>query len=211
MKSKLSSKLQTYAQDMIEYLREERPFMGLADVFHGISKEKGFWETITSEEFAALKITVMLHERYGCNSFRDFDHYVPEEHQREWLLREGFIEERFGHFFISEKGMQFADQYKTFNELFGIDQYILNEKSRALSLIHSELSEVLEGLRSKGTNTSPQLSEKLDGFSAEAEELADVQIRLLDYCARFNIDLDAAVSAKVEYNAQRSYKHGKKF
>lgn len=45
----------------------------------------------------------------------------------------------------------------------------------------------------------------------EAEELADIFIRLVDFAAARDIDLDAAVAAKMEVNTGRPYKHGKKF
>ena len=41
-------------------------------------------------------------------------------------------------------------------------------------------------------------------------ELADVIIRILDYCAYAGIDIDAAISEKHEYNKSRPYRHGGK-
>lgn len=41
-------------------------------------------------------------------------------------------------------------------------------------------------------------------------ELADTIIRILHMCARFNIDIEAAVKLKVEYNKTRSFRHGDK-
>ena len=40
-------------------------------------------------------------------------------------------------------------------------------------------------------------------------ELADVVIRIGDFCATHNIDLDACVVEKLEYNTTRPYLHGK--
>lgn len=74
-----------------------------------------------------------------------------------------------------------------------------------LALIHSEASEVLEALRS----SEVQYSKKLPEYTLEAEECADVLIRLLDYCGRQNIDIGGAVEAKIHYNSTRPYKHGK--
>lgn len=45
----------------------------------------------------------------------------------------------------------------------------------------------------------------------EAEELADIFIRLVDYAAWRGIDLADAVDAKMAVNKTRPYKHGKKF
>lgn len=41
-------------------------------------------------------------------------------------------------------------------------------------------------------------------------ELADVIIRVLDYCGYAGIDIDAAISQKHEYNKTRPYRHGGK-
>lgn len=41
-------------------------------------------------------------------------------------------------------------------------------------------------------------------------ELADVIIRVLDYCGYAGIDIDAAISQKHEYNKSRPYRHGGK-
>lgn len=78
-------------------------------------------------------------------------------------------------------------------------------KGEMIALIHSELSEALEGLR--GNNTS----DKLPLLTAEEEEMADVIIRVLDYSAGFGLNIGQAIAAKLEYNAKRPYKHGKKF
>ncbi len=50
------------------------------------------------------------------------------------------------------------------------------------ALIHSELSEMLEAVR------KDLQSEKLPGVSGEAEELADVMIRVFDFCGGLGID-----------------------
>lgn len=53
------------------------------------------------------------------------------------------------------------------------------------------------------------------GTSDEAEpegipiELADVIIRTLDACAAYGIDIDTAISTKMQYNSTRPYKHGR--
>ena len=41
-------------------------------------------------------------------------------------------------------------------------------------------------------------------------ELADVIIRVLDYCGCAGINIDAAISQKHEYNKSRPYRHGGK-
>lgn len=42
-------------------------------------------------------------------------------------------------------------------------------------------------------------------------ELADIFIRLMDHAKERGIDMGAAVKEKLEYNATRPYKHGKKY
>jgi len=82
-----------------------------------------------------------------------------------------------------------------------------------IALIHSELSEALEGVR-KGSMDS-----HLPDRKAEEVEIADALIRLLDYAAGRKLDLHGAFVAKMAYNAVRAdHKHknrvkrgGKKF
>ena len=68
-----------------------------------------------------------------------------------------------------------------------------------IALMHSELSEALEAMRNHGRK------------DAIAEELADCCIRIFDYCGDRDIDLEAALLKKIEYNKTRPYRHGKKF
>jgi NTP pyrophosphatase (non-canonical NTP hydrolase) len=66
-----------------------------------------------------------------------------------------------------------------------------------LALIHSEVSEALEGFR-VGDRTNV------------AEELADVVIRCLDMAGGLEIDIEREVRAKMEKNKARGFKHGGK-
>lgn len=75
-----------------------------------------------------------------------------------------------------------------------------------IALIHSELSEMLEAYRSG----DPE-SQKIPGFFCSTEELADVVIRAMDFAKARNMQLAAAIVAKMKYNRSRPYKHGKKF
>jgi NTP pyrophosphatase (non-canonical NTP hydrolase) len=67
-----------------------------------------------------------------------------------------------------------------------------------LMLIVSEVSETLEALRD-------------DDRDHEAEEVADIFIRVLDYAAWRGISLDHHVAAKMEKNRARPRLHGRAF
>ncbi len=67
-----------------------------------------------------------------------------------------------------------------------------------IALMHSELSEALEAMRSR-------LSKE-----QVAEELADCCIRIFDFCGGRGIDLQKAIIAKMEKNRKRPYRHGNK-
>lgn len=75
-----------------------------------------------------------------------------------------------------------------------------------IALMHSELSEALEGIR----HGNPK-SEHIPEFSAVEEEFADVIIRIMDTAKARGYKVAEAMEAKMKYNAGRPYKHGKKF
>lgn len=70
-------------------------------------------------------------------------------------------------------------------------------KGELLALIHSEISEALEGER-KGL-----MDDKLPHRKMAEVELADAVIRILDYVGGFNYDLQGAFDEKMAYNATR--------
>lgn len=71
-------------------------------------------------------------------------------------------------------------------------------QGQRLALIHSEVSEALEGVR------KDKQDEHLPHLKSVDVELADVLIRIFDYAGQYDIDLDAAVRAKLAYNAERA-------
>jgi NTP pyrophosphatase (non-canonical NTP hydrolase) len=74
-----------------------------------------------------------------------------------------------------------------------------------IALIHSELSEALEGLRH---GNGP--SEHIPDFNCAEEEMADAVIRIADMCAARNWRLGEAIVAKIEFNSGREHRHGGK-
>jgi hypothetical protein len=92
--------------------------------------------------------------------------------------------------------------------------------SRALLMMHSEISEAVEDLRvakfnyqlneiqyEGGTEQDADGSLKPIGF---AVEIADLVIRALDLAERTGIDLEHVIAVKHAYNKTRSQRHGGK-
>ena len=75
-----------------------------------------------------------------------------------------------------------------------------------IALMHSELSEALEGLR----HGNPK-SDKIPNFSAVEEEFADLLIRIGDTIEARGYRIEEAILAKMKYNENRPHMHGKSF
>jgi NTP pyrophosphatase (non-canonical NTP hydrolase) len=92
-------------------------------------------------------------------------------------------------------------------------QRLDRNKGELLALIHSEVSECLEGERKN------LMDDHLPHRRMAEVELADILIRVLDYAGGFGYDLGGAFVEKMAFNAERAdHKHeqrvladGKKF
>lgn len=74
-----------------------------------------------------------------------------------------------------------------------------------IALMHSELSEALEGFR----HGNPP-SDKIPEFNAAEEEYADTIIRIMDHAEMRGLRVAEAILAKMYYNAGRPHMHGGK-
>lgn len=72
------------------------------------------------------------------------------------------------------------------------------EDGTMIALIHSEISEALEGIR-KNLNDDHLTSRKMVEV-----ELADAVIRIMDYAGSRGLDVAGALVEKLEYNLNRS-------
>lgn len=79
--------------------------------------------------------------------------------------------------------------------------------AETIALCHSELSEALEEAR----NGNPLYYEENGKPEGIATEMIDCVIRILDFLAYENVDVDDVLSKKMKYNETRPYKHGKEF
>lgn len=77
-------------------------------------------------------------------------------------------------------------------------ELIERNKGEMLCLIHSEISEAMEGER-KGL-----MDDHLPHRPMAEVELADAVIRICDYAGRWGYDLGGAIMEKLEYNSNRS-------
>ena len=75
---------------------------------------------------------------------------------------------------------------------------IPRNKGELLALIHSEISEALDGERKN------LMDDKLPHRRMAEVELADALIRILDYVGGFGYDLQGAFEEKMEFNARRA-------
>lgn len=77
-----------------------------------------------------------------------------------------------------------------------------------LCLVHAEVSELLEEYR-KVEHEEP--STKCPELTREAEEMADILLRVMDIAEYRGVDLSRAIEVKHAYNINRPHMHGKQF
>lgn len=86
----------------------------------------------------------------------------------------------------------------------GIRQATEVNDGQSIALMHSELSEGLEGLRKN------LMDDHLPDRKMIEVELADVVLRIMGYAQRRGLDVASAILEKQEYNAKRPHRHGGK-
>lgn len=114
---------------------------------------------------------------------------------------------------------EWAKAIRKSNDEHGWQSTVTNDNpgmfSEKMLLIISEISEALEEFRDhRGIREiyykpgrTPDDPKKPEGIPIE---LADVAIRLLDFCEANGIDLEEAIAEKHAYNLTRPFKHGGK-
>jgi NTP pyrophosphatase (non-canonical NTP hydrolase) len=76
-----------------------------------------------------------------------------------------------------------------------------------IALIHAELSEALEALRSEDPGKPDK---NVPNYSEVEVELADVVLRLMDFGRARGFRIAEALIDKMQYNKSRPYRHGGK-
>ncbi len=130
----------------------------------------------------------------SCKHVWDFDEEENRKAQQKALIYRHGLNDLAAEVHEIAKSKGWWDEEKSFGDL--------------TALIHSEISEAFEEYRNHHKPDETYLNDaKPEGIPIE---LADAVIRILDVCARYNIDFDAAVRQKIEFNKTRPTKHGGK-
>lgn len=95
----------------------------------------------------------------------------------------------------------YANEVHTANAKWWIDlktgEVLKRNVGELLCLVHSEISEALEGHRKN------LMDDKLPHRKMFEVELADAVIRIFDICAGLGLDLEGAYQEKMVYNSER--------
>lgn len=99
---------------------------------------------------------------------------------------------------MREFGLQRSQVEKILRKL-GMERSTLKTRNKGelLCLVHSEISEAMEGDR------KDLMDEKLPHRKAFEVELADALIRIFDIAGAYNLDLGGAIAEKRAFNKQR--------
>ena len=96
---------------------------------------------------------------------------------------------------------ELAARIHKLNEKWWIDletgEPLDRNKGELICLMHSELSEAMEGER------KDLMDDKLPHRKMAEVEMADTIIRIMDYCGGFGYDIGGAVEEKLAYNQTR--------
>lgn len=100
----------------------------------------------------------------------------------------------------------YAAEAHAANEKWWIDintgERLSRNKGELLCLIHSEISEAMEGERKN------LMDDKIPHRRMAEVELVDAMIRIFDYAGAFGYDLEGAYQEKMAFNADRAdHKH----
>lgn len=149
---------------------------------HDTAVEKGWWEEVL--------------RRGTCGNGKPHE-YILEENP------DGTMMENRYQLLCRKCGDRITSQTELIHTLWSVATK--RNDAEMIALMHSELSEALEGLR-KGDPANDQLPE----FSYQEVEFADVIIRMMDMARARGLRIAEALEMKREYNKNRSYRHGGK-
>ena len=102
-----------------------------------------------------------------------------------------------------------AERAHTTNEAKGFNDGWRNEPDQILvklALVHTETSEAVEAVRDGDMALRVREDGKPEGYPSE---LADIIIRTVHLARLSNVDLVAAIEAKMQFNETRPFNHGR--